>query len=157
MRLTGYLIAMAVAAVPAVPVLAQIPADGAGLTGLYAGSYQCRDGEHGVVLDLTFSPAAEGDRFRVSGTLGIVPVLAGAGGEAADVAGSFVVLGVMQADGSLDLIHQGWVIAPPDYGAANLLGTLSQRADGLWQIAGTPVAGPEGDYCQALIATRILP
>ncbi len=36
----------------AVPALAQFPGDGAGVKGVYGGSYVCTDGEHGFYLDI---------------------------------------------------------------------------------------------------------
>lgn len=150
-------LAMAMLAALAGPAMADIPADGAGLSGLYGGSYQCEDGEHGVMLDLSFEerPAASG--LRVTGTLGFFPVLAGGAGEFAQVAGSFTILGLLSEDGRITFRHQAWLVEPQGYGAANFNGRLTRRDDGLWQIAGTPLAGANSDFCSDMIATRFLP
>jgi len=139
------------------PGFAEIPSAGEGLDGIYAGSYLCKDGEHGVVLDLAFAERASGEGLVVSGTLGIVPVLAGMDGEVGDVAGSFTVEGLLSENLRLDFRFGEWVVEPEGYGSANFRGALSQRADGLWQITGKPLAGAESELCSDMIATRILP
>jgi len=149
--------ALAMTTVLALPASAQIPADGAGLSGLYAGSYQCQDGEHGVLLDLTMEERPQATGLRVTGTLGFFPVLGGGDAEFAHVAGSFTILGLLAEDGRITFRHQDWLIQPEGYGAANFNGRIGQRDDRLWQITGTPVAGPEADFCSDLIATRFLP
>ncbi len=138
-------------------VAAEIPSGGEGLEGIYAGSYLCKDGEHGVVLDLAFAERAAGEGLAVTGTLGIVPVLGGLAGDSGQVAGSFLISGLLSTDLRLDFRFDGWVIEPADYGSANFRGVLSQREDGLWQITGKPLAGVESELCSEMIATRILP
>jgi hypothetical protein len=150
-------IALALSALVGIPASAQVPADGSGMAGIYAGSYRCQDGEHGVMLDLKLEPRPAGNGLRVTGTLGFFPVLAGAGGSSAQVAGSFSILGVVLDDGRISFRHQEWLLRPDGYGAANFNGRISQRGDGLWQITGRPLAGPNSDFCSELLATRFLP
>lgn len=143
----------------AAPAMAGIPEDGEGLTGLYGGSYLCADGEHGLILEIAIlrprgTPGVDRS-FEVQGELGFFPVLGGAGGTFADVAGRFDVSGVLNTDGSLILRSGAWSIQPYGYGAAGVNGTLSQRADGLWQITGSPADGAH--QCTGLIATRVAP
>lgn len=150
------IIALAMATVLALPASAQNPADGADLSGLYGGSYRCQDGEHGVLLDLTMEERPQASGLRVTGTLGFFPVLGGGDGEFAQVAGSFTILGLLAEDGRITFRHQDWLVQPEGYGAANFNGRIDQRDDGLWQITGMPVAGPDADFCSGLIATRYL-
>src|SRR5690606_13574980 len=93
MKAKPAILALVMSAMLGFPASAQIPATGEGIGGIYAGSYLCEDGEHGVVLDIAVSEIEERTELRVNGTLGIVPVLAGANGEFADVAGSFTISG----------------------------------------------------------------
>ena len=137
--------------------LADIPADGAGLSGLYGGSYLCEDGEHGVLLDLSMEERPAGKGLKVTGTLGFFPVLAGQGGSFAQAAGSFTIVGLLTPDGRLMLQHQDWLVEPEGYDAANFRGEISRRDDGLWQITGKPMAGAASKLCSELIATRFLP
>ncbi len=148
----------------AAPAFAEIPADGEGIAGLYAGSYMCQDGEHGVVLDIEMSEIEGRSELRLTGTLGFVPVLAGANGELADVAGSFTISGFLLTEprgantaGYLQFQREEWLLEPEGYGSANFRGQLTRRDDGLWQITGTPLAGPTSEFCSDLIATRFLP
>lgn len=151
------ILSLAIATVFTLPASAQIPADGAGLSGLYGGSYQCQDGEHGVLLDLTMEERPQASGLRVTGKLGFFPVLSGGDREFAQVVGSFTILGLLAEDGRITFRHQDWLIEPEGYGAANFNGRIAQRDDGLWQITGTPVAGPDANFCSSLIATRFLP
>lgn len=146
------------------PASAQIPATGEGVGGIYAGSYLCQDGEHGVVLDIAVSEIEGRTELRVDGTLGIVPVLAGANGAFAGVAGSFTISGVLLTEprgantaGHLQFQHEEWLLEPEGYGSANFRGQLTRRDDGLWQITGRPLAGPASQSCSDMIATRFLP
>jgi len=137
--------------------LAQIPADGMGLSGLYGGSYLCQDGEHGVLLDIALHERPNANGLRIAGALGFFPVLGGAGGEFASVAGSFTIEGLLTEDGRIVFQARDWLVQPDGYGAANFNGHLAQRDDGLWQITGTPVAGGNADSCSDLIATKTMP
>lgn len=164
MKANTKILALASATLLALPAAADIPADGAGLSGIYAGSYLCEDGEHGVVLDITTSPIEGRSELRLNGTLGIVPVLAGADGAFGDVAGSFTISGIVTTEargsrsaGYMQFQKDEWVVEPDGYGAANFAGQLTQRTDGLWQITGTPLAGPTSEFCSDMIATRFLP
>lgn len=136
------------------PARAQVPADGAGVSGLYGGSYVCADGEHGVLVDLGLATRASGQGLEVSGTLGFFPVLAGAGGEFASVAGSFTIQGLLTENGRLVFQFREWLVQPEGYGAANFNGEMTQRDDGLWQISGRPLAGANSDFCSEMIATQ---
>lgn len=136
---------------------AQLPADSAELLGPYAGSYVCQDGEHGFYLDLEEVIQNGDGTLGASGTLGMFPVLAGLSGSSGSVAGSFSVSGTISADGVIALAPGDWLVQPEGYGAAHLEGTLSQRGDGAWQIAGKPVIPGNPDACSDLIATRFLP
>ena len=159
MKNTVCTVALSLALGAAAPAMAGIPEDGEGLTGLYGGSYLCADGEHGLILNIaTLTPrGAPGvnEGFAVQGELGFFPVLGGAGGAFADVAGRFDVSGILNTDGRLILRSGAWSIRPDGYGAAGVNGTLSQRADGLWQITGSPADGAH--QCTGLIATRVAP
>jgi len=157
MKAKSAILALAVGAALALPASAEIPANGAGLSGIYAGSYQCKDGEHGVLLDLKMEERPKASGLRVTGRLGFFPVLAGKGGEFADVAGSFTILGLLAENGRITFRHQDWLIQPKGYGAANFNGRVSRRADGLWQITGKPLAGPKSEFCSDMIATQFLP
>lgn len=160
MTLRTLAVHLAALAVCATPALADIPSDGEGISGVYAGSYLCEDGEHGVVLDIAVSPRENGNGLRIDGTLGFVPVLAGSGGDFATVVGSFSILGLLGADGRIQINAGDWIVQPEGYGAANLRGQLSQRPDGIWQITGRPLAGQDAsgqERCSDLIATRVLP
>ncbi|MCH8488359.1 MAG: hypothetical protein LAT81_00335 [Oceanicaulis sp.] len=138
------------------PALAGIPEDGEGLTGIYGGSYVCADGEHGMILNLTtISPRSENRGFEVYGELSFFPVIGGAGGARADVAGRFEVWGLLAANSRVVLRAGDWIIEPDGYGAAGVSGVLSQREDGLWQIIGSP-ADANGQ-CADLIVTRVAP
>lgn len=134
----------------------QVPHDGTILTGLYAGSYLCQDGEHGLYLDIAALTATEGG-FSVSGVLGFFPVIGGADGQLAHVAGSFTVSGMLSKDGVIALEADEWLVEPQGYGAAALEGVLSERPDGLWQIEGKPVLPGAPEFCTDLIATQFLP
>ncbi|MCC5997436.1 MAG: hypothetical protein JJU18_13835 [Oceanicaulis sp.] len=147
---------LAVAFAGAAPALADIPADGHGLTGVYGGSYVCADGEHGVMLNLsTLNARSENPGFEVKGELSFFPVIGGGEGARADVAGSFEVHGALYPDGRLSLQPGAWIIEPEAYGAAGLNGALSQREDGLWQITGAPADG--AGQCSDFIATKAAP
>lgn len=134
-----------------------IPADASQLLGLYAGSYLCADGEHGIALSLDAVAPADGGGVAATGRLGIFPVLAGRDGSSAAVAGSFAVSGTIAASGEVTLNPGDWLVRPEGYGAAVLTGTFSQRGDGLWQIVGRPVVPGNDSYCSDLVATRFLP
>lgn len=164
MKVRSVILALAISAMSALPAWAQIPASGEGVGGIYAGSYLCEDGEHGVVLDIAVSEIEGRTELRVHGTLGFVPVLAGADGEFADVAGSFTISGFILTEprgvntaGHLQFQRDEWLLEPEGYASASFRGQLSRRGDGLWRIAGTPLAGPTSEYCSDLIATRFLP
>lgn len=118
---------------------------------------QCRDGEHGVLLDPVVEERPQASGLRVTGTLGFFPALSGGDEEFAQGAGSFTILGLLAEDGWMTFRHQDWLIQPEGYGAANFNGRVDQRDDGLWQITGTPAAGPDADFCSGLIATRFPP
>lgn len=138
------------------PAAAQVPGDGAGMSGVYSGSYMCQDGEHGFYLDIS-ALARRDDVLAVSGRLGIFPVLGGAAGPLADIAGSFLVHGTIDGQGAIWLEIGDWLVQPPGYGAANLEGRLSKRRDGLWQIHGRPVLPGNEAFCSDLIATQFMP
>src|SRR5690606_11529456 len=87
MKAKPVILVLVMSAMLGFPASAQIPATDEGIDGLYAGSYICEDGEHGVVLDIAVSKIEGQMELRVDGTLGIVPVLAGAKSEFADIAG----------------------------------------------------------------------
>lgn len=157
MKASIAILALAMTAAFASSASAQNSADGAELSGLYGGSYQCQDGAHGVLLNLTMEERPQARDLRVTGTLGFFPVLGGGDGEFAQVAGSFTILGLLAEDGRITFRHQDWLIEPEGYGAANFNGRIAQRDDGLWQITGTPVAGQNSDFCSAMIATQFLP
>jgi len=164
MKAKPAIFALAMSAMLGFPASAQIPATGEGIGGIYAGSYLCEDGEHGVVLDIAVSEIEGRTELRVDGTLGFVPVLAGANGEFADVAGSFTISGFLLTEprgantaGYLQFQREEWLLEPEGYGSANFRGQLNRRDDGLWQITGTPLAGPTSEFCSDLIATRFLP
>lgn len=141
----------------AAPTFAEIPADGEGLAGLYAGSYLCQDGEHGVVLDIAVEERPQASGLKLTGTLGFFPVLGGREGQFAHVAGSFSIQGLVAENGRMTFQHQDWLVEPDGYGAANFNGRITRRDDGFWQITGTPVAGQNADFCSEMIATRFLP
>ena len=164
MKAKPVIIALFLYAVAGFPAPAQTPDSGEGIGGLYAGSYLCEDGEHGVVLDIAASEIEGRTELRVDGTLGIVPVLAGANGEFANVAGSFTISGFILTEprgpneaGLIQFQRDAWLIEPEGYGSANFRGQLTRRDDGLWQITGTPLAGPTSAFCSDMIATRFLP
>src|SRR5690606_37427478 len=125
----------------AAPAFAEIPADGEGIAGLYAGSYMCQDGEHGVVLDIEMSEIEGRSELRLTGTLGFAPVLGGAGGEFAHVAGSFTISGhvVEVPDGNYEGGHvqlqpEEWLLQPEGADSGNFRGHVTRRGDGFWQI-----------------------
>lgn len=164
MKAKPAILALVTSAMLGFPASAQIPATGEGIGGLYAGSYLCEDGEHGVVLDIAVSEIEGRTELRVGGTLGFVPVLAGENGEFAAVAGSFTISGLILTEprgtnsaGHIQFQRDEWIIEPEGYGSANFRGQLARRDDGLWQITGRPLAGPASDFCSDLIATRFLP
>lgn len=164
MKVKRATLALVMSAMLGSPAWAQIPAGGEGVGGIYAGSYLCEDGEHGVLLDIAVSEIEGRTELRVNGTLGFVPVLAGANGEFAEVAGSFTISGfVLTAPrgannaGHLQFQREEWLLEPEGYASANFRGQLTRRDDGLWQIIGTPLAGPTSEFCSGMIATRILP
>jgi hypothetical protein len=143
-------------ALSAAPAMADLPEDAEALAGLYGGSYVCADGEHGVMLNLTrLTPRENGRGHAVQGELSFFPVVGGADGARADVAGRFEVEGVLYDTGRLILRPGAWIIEPEAYGAAGLNGALSQREDGLWQITGTPADG--AGQCTDFIATKAAP
>lgn len=140
------------------PVFGTLPRDADGIAGIYGGSYRCLDGEHGFYLELVNiadSPFRE-DEKRLWGTLGFFPVLAGAGGVSAHVAGSFTVYGSIKDGNQLQLSAREWLVEPQGYGSASLQGELAQREDGSWQITGVPRTSIP-DHCSDLIATQFLP
>lgn len=141
----------------AAPSFGQGPANGAGLDGIYAGSYLCQDGEHGFYLDIAALAPNDQGGFSASGVLGFFPVLGGTDGPLAEVAGSFTVSGTIEGDGRITLAAGEWLVEPAGYGAAELEGRLTARADGLWEIAGRPVIPGNADYCSGLVATQFLP
>lgn len=164
MKAKPVILVLVMSAMLGFPASAQIPATDEGIDGLYAGSYICEDGEHGVVLDIAVSKIEGQMELRVDGTLGIVPVLAGAKSEFADIAGSFTISGIVLTEprgasnaGHIQFQHEDWLIEPEGYGAANFRGQLTRRDDGLWQITGRPLAGPASESCSDMIATRFLP
>jgi hypothetical protein len=143
-------------ALSAAPAMADLPEDAEALAGLYGGSYVCADGEHGVILNLTGLTARSDDRgYEVQGELSFFPVVGGADGAFADVAGSFELHGALYPNGRLILRAGDWIVEAGAYGAAGLNGTLSQREDGLWQITGIPADG--AGACTDFVATRVAP
>ena len=164
MKAKPAILALVTSAMLGFPASAQIPAAGERIGGIYAGSYLCEDGEHGVVLDIAVSEIEGRTELRIDGTLGIVPVLAGANGEFADAAGSFTISGFLLTEprgantaGHLQFQREEWLLQPEGYASASFRGQLTRRDDGLWQITGTPLAGPASEFCSDLIATRFLP
>lgn len=141
----------------AAPALAQLPADGAGVKGVYGGSYVCTDGEHGFYLDITTLTPKDGGGFDASGVLGLFPTLAGAGGPVGGVAGSFKVSGTIGADGAVAMAAGDWLKQPAGYGAANLEGKLKARPSGGYSLIGKPVVPGNPEACSNLIATQFLP
>ena len=127
-----------------------------GWAGSYAGSYVCSDGEHGFFLDVS-QISKTSDAYSVSGILGFFPVLGGAGGSSASAAGSFLIAGTVNADGSWRLEPGEWLVEPENYGAAIMIGSFSQRPDGQWQIIGKPLVPGNEQACTDLIATQFLP
>lgn len=143
-------------ALSAAPAMADLPEEAEALAGLYGGSYVCADGEHGVMLNLTrLTPRENGRGHAVHGELSFFPVVGGADGARADVAGGFEVYGVLYPNGRLSLRAGDWIVEPDAYGAAGLSGTLSQREDGLWRITGAPADG--ANQCTDFLATRVAP
>lgn len=124
-------------------------------SGQYAGSYVCQDGEHGVMLDMAFSKRNAGAGYAIKGSLTFFPVLAGGNGEFASVLGKFTIEGVLRDDGDIRFRHQKWIEQPDGYGAANFRGRLTKRTDDVWQIDGVPLAGPNSDFCSAMLVTRL--
>ena len=157
MKAKPAIVALATSAMLGSSAWAQTPASSEGIGGFYAGSYQCEDGEHGVVLDLNVDERPQGRGLKVTGTLGFFPVLGGREGEFAHVAGSFSILGLIAENGRITFQHREWLVEPDGYGAANFNGRINRRDDGLWQITGKPLAGPNPDFCSDLIATQFLP
>lgn len=141
----------------AAPALAQLPADGAGVKGIYGGSYVCTDGEHGFYLDIDTLAPKSGGGFDASGVLGLFPTLAGIEGPVGGVAGSFKVAGTIAADGTVAMTAGDWLKKPASYGAANLEGTLKARPGGGFSLIGKPVVPGNADACSNLIATQFLP
>src|SRR5690606_28006799 len=149
MKAKPALLALVMSAMLGFPASAQVPATGEGVGGIYGGSYLCEDREHGVVLEIAVGEIEERPELRVNGTLGLVPVLAGANGDFADVAGSFTISGFLPTEprgantaGHLQFQHEEWLLEPEGYGSANFRGQLNRRDDGLLQITGTPLAVP---------------
>ncbi|MCW5696439.1 MAG: hypothetical protein KIS96_06845 [Bauldia sp.] len=138
-------------------VTAQAPVpDARDWTGAYGGSYQCRDGAHGIHVEIASVTAEEDGSYAVSGVLGFFPLIDG-GGPMAHVAGSFAVAGTITPDHIIRLEPLDWLVEAPGYGAAALLGELLLRRDGLWQILGMPVVPGDQLACSDLLATQFLP
>lgn len=156
MRAKSIIPALALSFALALPASAGIPADGEGIGGIYAGSYLCRDGEHGFFLAVDQMEPRDGEIF-FEGRLGFFPVLAGMEGRSAHVAGSFEVFGYVRLDGEMSVAHHNWLVQPQGYGAADMQGRMSRRDDGLWQITGKPVVPGNEEHCSDLIATQFLP
>ena len=145
------------AAALAAPALGQLPADGAGVKGVYGGSYVCTDGEHGFYLSLDTLTPKSGGGFDASGVLGLFPTLAGIEGPVGGVAGSFKVAGTIGADGALAMTAGDWLKKPAGYGSANLEGKLRQKPDGSFALTGKPTIPGNPDQCSNLIASQFLP
>jgi len=128
-------------AIVAAPGMAPSPADGMGLSGLYAGSYLCQDGEHGVLLDIALHGRPNANGLHIAGALGFFPVLGDTGGDFSSVAGSVTREGLLTEEGRIVFHARDWLVLPDGYGAAHFNGNLAPRDGGLWQITGTPVAG----------------
>ncbi len=149
-------LAMAAASLPCV-ALAQLPADGAGIKGVYGGSYTCTDGEHGFYLDITELKTKTGGGFDAAGVLGFFPTVAGISGPSGGVAGSFTVAGTIGADGAVATKAGEWLKRPTGYGAANLEGKLLKKPDDSFAITGKPVVPGAEAACTNLIAAQFLP
>ena len=137
----------------AIPVPTPPPA----LAGVYGGSYTCADGEHGFYLNITRATAKTGGGYDVAGVLGLFPTVTGQGGPAGMAAGSFKVTGTISADGALAMTAGDWLIQPPDYGTANLEGTLQKTDSAGYILRGKPVVPGSPGACSDLIATQFLP
>ncbi len=140
------------------PVFGRLPRDTDGIAGSYGGSYLCKDGEHGVYLELINvipSPYSESEK-RVWGMLGFFPIIAGQNGGLADMAGSFNIYGFIEEGGKISLRPREWLVEPEGYGAAHIEGEIDRREDGAWRITGTALTGVP-DYCSDLIAMQFLP
>ena len=139
------------------PAQAQLPADGAGVKGIYGGSYVCTDGEHGFYLNIDALTQKSGGGFDASGVIGLFPTLAGAGGPVGHVAGSLKVSGTIAADGTVAMTSGDWLKQPAGYGAADLEGKLRQKPDGSYALIGKPVVRGNPEACSNLIASQFLP
>lgn len=137
----------------AIPAPTPLPA----LAGVYGGSYTCVDGEHGFYLNITRAVPKAGGGYDVAGILGLFPTVTGQGGPAGMAAGSFKVSGTLGADGALAMTAGDWLIQPPDYGSANLEGTLQKTDSAGYILRGKPVVPGRPDACTDLIATQFLP
>lgn len=154
LRSTALALATACASAPA---LAQLPADGAGMKGIYGGSYVCTDGEHGFYLDLNTLTPKSGGGFDASGVIGLFPTLAGSSGPVGGVAGSLKVSGTIAADGAVAMVSGDWLKKPDGYGAADLEGKLRKKPDGSYALIGKPVVRGNPEACSNLIASQFLP
>lgn len=150
------LAAIALTACASTPAIAQ-PADGAGMKGIYGGSYVCTDGEHGFYLDITTLTPKSAGGFDASGVIGLFPTLAGAGGPVGHVVGSLKVSGTIAADGAVAMVSGDWLKQPDGYGAADLEGKLRQKPDGSYALIGKPVVRGNPEACSNLIASQFLP
>jgi len=151
--------AATIAAALALPLAAhaQLPADGAGVKGIYGGSYVCTDGEHGFYLSIDALTPKSGGSFEASGVIGLFPTLAGASGPVGGVAGSLKVSGTIAADGTIAMTSGDWLKQPAGYGSADLEGKLKLRPDGGYSLIGKPVVRGNPEACSNLIATQFLP
>ncbi|MFZ1743746.1 MAG: hypothetical protein WAT93_12885 [Pontixanthobacter sp.] len=153
-------IAIYLAAFTAALASPAIAADGEtdrSMAGVYAGSYNCMDGEHGFYLDVSIDGLTDDGDQIVSGTLGVFPTLGGENGAMSSVSGSFAVTGTIDAESMLRMTPGDWLVQPDFYGAAELEGKVWQGDKGLWQINGKPIVPGNPDYCSELIATQFLP
>lgn len=150
-------LALAAAATLAAPALAQLPADGAGVKGIYGGSYVCTDGEHGFYLSIDALTAKSDGGFDASGVIGLFPTLSGISGPVGGVAGSLKVTGTIAADGTVAMTSGDWLKQPAGYGAADLEGKLRQKPDGSYALIGKPVVRGNPEACSNLIASQFLP
>lgn len=154
--LRSSLLALAAVALP-LAAHAQLPADGAGVKGIYGGSYVCTDGEHGFYLNIDTLTPKSGGGFEASGVLGLFPTLAGISGPVGGAAGSFKVSGTIAADGTVAMASGDWLKQPAGYGAADLEGKLRQKPDGSYALIGKPVVRGNPEACSNLIASQFLP
>jgi hypothetical protein len=135
-RLSGVLIALATlgsAAAEARPALRT------GLSGTYAGTYQCSGGLIGATLKLTVNGS------KASGALAFYPLLVNPQAPS----GSFRMTGGV-SDGQLTLRPGDWIEQPSSpYGAAGIEAGITP-----YRIAGRPV-GPESWDCTAIRLERL--